>query len=58
MCGAGSRARTDGIQVGNLTLYQLSYARTLFFVSFLKIAYLTEASCDDVEDSPLEVSAY
>lgn len=26
-CGAGDRGRTDDIQIGNLALYQLSYAR-------------------------------
>lgn len=28
--GAGNRVRTDDIQIGNLTLYQLSYTRIYF----------------------------
>ncbi len=34
--GAGNRARTDDIQLGKLTLYQLSYARTRLATNSLK----------------------
>ena len=30
--GAGDRSRTDNIQLGRLTLYQLSYTRVLFLI--------------------------
>ena len=56
--GAGDGSRTHNIQLGRLTLYQLSYTRESFFVGFLQISDLAKARYDHVEDSPLQISAY
>jgi hypothetical protein len=55
--GAGSRARTDDIQVGNLTLYQLSYARTLFMILKLNVTVLTRYCTQSVKSGTPYISS-